>query len=63
MAIAGSGDFEIASQVVPMLTTVRVPRHEIGRKAAEMLIRRFRGEEIEVTKVDMAIEIVQRDST
>ena len=63
IAIAGSGDFEIASQVVPMLTTVRVPRHEIGRKAAEMLVRRLRGEEIETTKVDMAIEIVQRDST
>lgn len=63
MAIAGIGDFEIASQVTPMLTTVRVPRYQIGHRAAEMLMRRLRGEEIEVKAVDMDIEIIQREST
>ena len=63
IAIAGWGDYEIASQVVPMLTTVRVPRLEIGRKAAEMLVQRLRGEEVGRAAVELDIEIVQRDST
>ena len=33
VAIAGFDDLDIASEVVPALTTLRVPRYEIGRKA------------------------------
>src|SRR6266581_123794 len=33
MAIAGYGDLDLASQLFPALTTVRVPRYEMGRQS------------------------------
>lgn len=38
VAIAGFGDFEIASAALPSLTTVRIPGENIGRTAARMLV-------------------------
>ena len=43
VAIAGFDDLDIASQVVPALTTLRVPRYEIGRQAGEMICERLAG--------------------
>jgi LacI family transcriptional regulator, gluconate utilization system Gnt-I transcriptional repressor len=38
IALMGFGDFAIARQLKPALTTVRPPRYEIGRAAADVLV-------------------------
>jgi LacI family gluconate utilization system Gnt-I transcriptional repressor len=57
IAIAGYDDERIAPQMHPALTAARVPRLEIGRRAAEMLLRRIDGEAIERRVVDLGYEI------
>lgn len=63
LAIAGFDDLEIASQIVPPLTTVRVPRYRIGRTSAELLLGRLEGADGQVAEVDVGFEIVVRSST
>ena len=63
IAITGMDDQEIASQCVPALTTIRMPRYEMGRRAAEMLCRRLAGEVVRAKHVDLGFELVRRDTT
>jgi LacI family transcriptional regulator, gluconate utilization system Gnt-I transcriptional repressor len=63
LAITGMDDQEIASQCVPALSTVRMPRYEMGRRAAEMLCRRLTGATIDSKRVDLAFEVVLRYTT
>lgn len=58
IAVAGFGDFEIARETIPTLTTVRIPGYEIGRTAAQMILARSMTERI----VDVGFELVFRDS-
>jgi LacI family gluconate utilization system Gnt-I transcriptional repressor len=60
IAIAGFDDLDIASQVVPALTTLRVPRYEIGRRAGEMICRRLAGQAVAEPVVDIGFAFVQR---
>jgi len=43
VAIAGYGDTELAAQLFPRLTTVRVPRYQMGRKSIEVWHAELRG--------------------
>lgn len=43
LAVAGFGDFEIAAEVPPGLTTVRTHGYKMGWAAAEMLLARIEG--------------------
>jgi LacI family gluconate utilization system Gnt-I transcriptional repressor len=63
IAIAGFDDQEIAAEAVPPLTTVRIPREEIGRLAGEMLVARSEGRPVEPRIVDVGFEIIPRAST
>jgi len=63
LAITGMDDQEIASQCVPALTTVRMPRYEMGRRAASLLCRRLAGETINTRTQDLGFEIVVRHTT
>ncbi|MEP6943562.1 MAG: LacI family DNA-binding transcriptional regulator [Betaproteobacteria bacterium] len=60
IAIAGFDDLDIASQVVPALTTLRVPRYEIGRQAGEMICERLAGRTVTTPIVDVGYEFVAR---
>jgi LacI family gluconate utilization system Gnt-I transcriptional repressor len=60
IAIAGFDDLDIASEVVPPLTTLRVPRYELGRKAGEMICARLAGERVPTPVVDVGYEFVER---
>lgn len=62
IAIAGFDDLDIMQHTVPRLTCLRLPRREIGRRSAEALIERLRGEQAPV-RLDLCFEINQRDST
>jgi LacI family gluconate utilization system Gnt-I transcriptional repressor len=62
VAIAGFGDQEIAREVVPSLSTVRIPREEIGRLAGQMLLDRLQGQAVKRKIVDVGFEIIDRAS-
>ena len=62
MAIAGYGDVDLASQLYPSLTTVRVPRYEMGREAVRQLLRRLAGETRSSTIISLGFQIIDRDS-
>jgi LacI family gluconate utilization system Gnt-I transcriptional repressor len=62
-AIASFDDLDLLRHTVPAMTTLRIPRQEIGRRSAELLIGRLQGAPRERLKIDMGFEIVQREST
>ena len=66
LAVAGFGDFEIAGQLVPSLTTVRVHCTDIGERTGSLLTR-ILGDpeelELEPQSIDLGFQIIERDST
>lgn len=62
IAIAGFDDLDIASEVVPALTTLRVPRYEIGRRAGEMICLRLAGHAVPAPVVDIGYAFVPRST-
>ena len=65
LAIAGFDDADIASVVHPTLTTVRVPRYDIGVGAAQSLLRRLDAEDDDAQRpgtIDLGFEIIKRES-
>ncbi len=61
LAIAGYGDLDLAQQLYPTLTTVRVPRYDMGRQAVAAMLRRLTGQDWpKVTRI--GFEIVDRES-
>jgi len=62
VAVAGFDDLDIASQVVPALTTLQVPRYEIGRHAGEMICARLAGRPVPKRVVDIGYEFVPRST-
>ncbi len=62
LAIASFDDVEIMRHVAPAMTCLRLPRYEIGRRSAEMLMARMQGGDIAVTQLNLGFEILQRAS-
>ena len=62
IAIAGFDDIPIAAQVVPSLSTLRVPRYEIGRRAGAMICDRLAGQPVSERVVDTGYRLIPRDS-
>jgi LacI family gluconate utilization system Gnt-I transcriptional repressor len=62
IAIAGYDDLEIAGQMTPSLTTVRIPRFEIGVRAAEMIDLALSGQRPGAAVADMGFEVMWRES-
>ena len=63
IAIAGYGDIDLAAQLHPPLTTVRVDRYGMGRRAVRRLLDRLSGAETPPTITSLGFEIVDREST
>src|SRR5262249_43283193 len=62
LAIAGFDDLDIAGQTLPALTTVRVPRYELGRHAGRLLCDRLAGRRVATRVIDVGYRLVERDS-
>jgi LacI family gluconate utilization system Gnt-I transcriptional repressor len=60
IAIAGFGDFEMASEHGLALTTVRVPGFSIGEEAARVILQRGEGEARGKRVFDVGFQIVRR---
>jgi LacI family gluconate utilization system Gnt-I transcriptional repressor len=54
---------DLAAQLFPPLTTVRVNRYEMGRCAVRLLLARLGGDEKVPAITGLAFEIVDREST
>ena len=63
LGIAGFDDVDLAGQMVPTLTTVRIPRYEIGVAAAQLILARLAGEPAEQPMLDLGFEVIVRAST
>jgi LacI family gluconate utilization system Gnt-I transcriptional repressor len=63
VAIASFDDLDLLRHAVPAVTTLRIPRQDIGQRSAELLVNRLLGAPPERVKIDLGFEIVQRDST
>lgn len=64
VSVIGFDDIDVASYLAVPLTTIRVPRREIGRRAAEMLIDEAeRAEPVPPVRVLLDTELVVRAST
>lgn len=63
ISLVGFDDIEIASQLYPPLTTVRLHGEDLGRRAARMLFRRIDGSHGEPMQELVATELVIRRST
>jgi LacI family transcriptional regulator, gluconate utilization system Gnt-I transcriptional repressor len=62
VGIAGFDDQEMATESIPPLTTIRVPREEIGRRAGQMLVDRLDGKPVEPRRVDVGFSLIERGS-
>lgn len=63
LSVVGFDDLRPAQWTVPPLTTVRQPLTEMAVTAASMVVRLARGERLAQTRVELATELVVRDST
>lgn len=62
MAVVGCDDIEESNRGYAQLTTMRIKRGEIGRKAAELLIRRINDPDAPVRHLHLEAELVVRKS-
>jgi len=62
IALASFDDLDMLRHVNPPLTTIRLPRYEIGRRSAECLLDRISGRATERISLDLKFEIIQRES-
>jgi LacI family gluconate utilization system Gnt-I transcriptional repressor len=62
IALAGYGDIELAEQLYPTLTTVKVNRYEMGRMAVRQLLQRLSGKADLPAITSLGYEIVNRQS-
>lgn len=62
VSIVGIDDIDTARYIHPALTTVALPKEEIGRKSAEMLIALMQGREPEQRQILLEPKLVIRES-
>ena len=63
LSVVGYNDIPIAAELIPPLTTVRVPMNQMGARAAELLIARITGRALAEQRVVLLPELVVRGTT
>lgn len=63
LSVVGYDDLPVAAWIGPPLTTVRQPLQEMAATAARMVLDIARGEEPRNLRIDLATELVVREST
>lgn len=62
MSVIGFDDVMYTAQMAPPLTTIHQPLQEIGRMAANMLLRIIGGQQLESNHVELSTSLVIRES-
>lgn len=63
LSVVGFDDLPFSRWAVPAMTTVRQPLSEMGASAAELVLALARGEQPRHTRLELATELVVREST
>lgn len=65
LAVIGFGDFDIAAEIVPSLTTIAVEFEELGRKTGHVVLDLLRGANFEhgSRAANVGVRLVQRETT
>ena len=63
LAIAGFGDQDLAREMVPPLTTVRISGLEIGDRAADLLLDAVAGKPSGAQRIDLGVQLIVRATT
>lgn len=63
IGLCGFNDFEVSAFTNPGLTSVSVPRYDMGLAAAEMVVGRLTGEPVRQSRRDLGFSIAVREST
>ena len=63
LALMGFGDLEFAQHTFPALSTVRIDRAAIGRRAAELILQRLGGGPVPANVIDVGFTIIDRATT
>lgn len=63
LGVCGFNDLDFAAFCEPALTTVRIPRYDLGYRVADMLLRAVREEPVGEQRVDLGFSIIERNST
>ena len=63
LSVVGFDDLPVAQWVGPPLTTIRQPLIDMATAAAEMVLAIARGDEPAQTRIELATELVIREST
>jgi LacI family transcriptional regulator len=63
VSVVGFNDMHFADRFAPPLTSVRIPHHEMGRRAAELLLAQIDGSGLANDHVVLPAELVVRRST
>lgn len=61
--ICGYNDVNFAEVAEPPLTTVRIPRYDMGYRAADLLVRQINGEKNSKRSIDLGFELKIRKTT
>jgi len=62
LSVVGFGNFSLISYLNPHLTTVELPRFELGREAARLLLRLSEGKSVESTTIPTRVVPGQTDA-
>lgn len=63
LSVVGFDDIPLASLNEPGLTTIRVPKRQMGAEAAQRVLALLSNPELSPVEVRMSVELVQRSST
>ena len=63
VAVAGFNDLAESAEMVPPLTTISTPRTEVGREAANVLLRLMNRQQPSFANRDLGFQLVVRQST
>ena len=63
LSVIGFDDIYLAAYTTPTLSTIRLPKREMGRQAARMLLQRIEEPQRAVETYTVALELVVREST
>jgi len=62
IAVVGFDDVPLAQELIPPLTTVRIPFAELGRRAADLVLQNVQGELRECRAETVPLKLIRRDS-
>ncbi len=62
LAVTGWGDYEIASEITPGLSTIQPNAYEMGERSMELIIHRVSGPGVSNSIIDIGYDVVKRES-